>query len=310
MLRADELDPSAHFVAAHSQAVLAVTGAGDLRVAVLSSPAVSQRVAYTVWNGDKTDLSPVAVTSGVLPGSSEPEPFVLSCDADHSHCEALRGHAGETQLQSFSANPFPEGFIAQGLIVDGSASPVTLCAYGNGIVCFDESWKTTLALDAGLTLRSVAIGAVWSLAVGDDGRWYKRERQDSGDLGAWEAQSALGQAKLSQASVAGLGGIILGEGRVQAALGSAQSSFACQPPVSLFGVILHEGIPGSADVVTSDGKILQHTAAGSANGPYCTRQDSGADMLLGVASAPCGASMNPRLLTSAALLGQYDCPIL
>ncbi len=307
LLRARDLEATARFIAIDKGAVLALAGNGDAHVALLESPAISESVTYATWTATKGALTPVAITSGTLEGSVVPEPFVLYCNEGHSQCEILHGQRGQNQLRSFSASPLPAGFVAQGLVVDAAASPVTLCAYGNGIVCLDQTWEARLPISAGLVIRHVSVGPGWSLAVGDDGRWYKRERLDSGELGAWTSQSVIDNAKLSYAVVSFAGGLILGEGRIQAALGSEEARFRCRGPENLSGIVLYQAAPGVADVVTESGTILQRGASSDA---YCATQQIDEGGVIGVTSDPCGASANPRLLTSSTIVGQHLCVFL
>lgn len=307
LLRAQALDPTAHFVAADMYAILALTATGDVRVAITKDPGDSEDVDYAVWSAPKGPLTPVAATSGRLAGAPAQEPFVLSCNDARTQCEILRGRSGQSELESFAASALPAGFAARGLVVDTAATPTKLCVYGSGIYCFDQGWQPSLPLADGLKLNHVAIGYPWSLAVGDDGRWFKREQGASGS--AWQAQSTLGKVNLTQAGVTANGGFVLGDGQVRATLGALRPAFRCQASAALRGLVLNEGVEGLADAITLDGKIFQYQLV-DLKSTYCTTQELDQSDLLSVTSAPCGGSQNPRVVTPSVLVGMHLCVVL
>jgi hypothetical protein len=147
-----------------------------------------------------------------------------------------------------------------------------------------------------------------SVAVGDEGRWFKREPEGEA-LGAWVEQPAIGSAALTQASVAGAGAVIVGEGRIQAALGNQRAYFSCEAPKELIALMLGGG-GGFGDALTSTGEVLRHLVPGRGQQQsYCAHDMfPGADVL-DVATAPCGISLNPRVLTANELFGVNACAI-
>jgi hypothetical protein len=138
---------------------------------------------------------------------------------------------------------------------------------------------------------------------------FKSERDDSGNLGPWQEQPALADVALTQVSVAGAGGVIVGEGKLVAAVGTQADDFRdCDPfGGDLKGLMLDPGIPGLAYAVTGSGEVVQHAAV-SPQRPesYCSYQRL-PQSVVGVSDAPCGGSQNARAWTDQALFGTNTC---
>jgi hypothetical protein len=123
----------------------------------------------------------------------------------------------------------------------------------------------------------------------------------------------LADIRLTQASVADAGGVIVGEGAIQAALGVQKALLECAPVKGFVSLMLNPIAPGSAYGVMDGGEILYRasTPPVSETSPYCTLQQLVLPgPVLATDIAPCGASMNPELLTDQALIGMKNCVVL
>jgi hypothetical protein len=196
----------------------------------------------------------------------------------------------------------PPDFSAAGVAYD----PVlrAMCVYGNGLLCVDASddWQAAIPMASDLQINTVALGGAWSLTAAAQGRWFARE---SG--GAWQEQPRIGTASLTHASVSVTGGVISGEGRIQAVIGDdLVEMYRCSPAEDLLALVLPPTLPEYAFVVRSSGDIVQHVP-GQAE-PYCAVQHIDLpSAVISVTNAPCEDAPNPRILTTEALIGFDIC---
>ena len=184
----------------------------------------------TVWTVP-SGATPVAVAQGLLPdseGLSSPTVVALTCSEAGGGCSLLRGDAQADALSPWPASELPDDFVVSGMVIDTASTEPRVCVYGNGLLCLGDGWQPEIPTTADLRLNHVSIGWFWSLAVGEQGRWYKRQVDDTSALSSWEEQPPLGSVSLTYASAADLGGVILGEGKIQAALGT-QARRAAHP---------------------------------------------------------------------------------
>jgi hypothetical protein len=305
LLTAQDVGPDAQFVAVGRQAVLVMRGAGVFQAVRLNDPdthdAADPSAKFAAWSFPQGAPTARAITEGTLMngGRITPSVFVLACAEGDRVCSVLRGERGQPQLSSWQT--VPADFDARGIILD----PVTvqqrqLCVYGAGMLCFDGSaWQPAIDVASELELNAAAIGSTWSIAVGEHGRWWKRTVA----AGTWQEQAALNDVSLTQCSVSGEGGVIVGEGRLQLALGTQQGHFACTGDQPLAALLLTDSIDNAAYAVTSDAAIL----TGVAPNPFCQATVAKDERVLAVTSVPCGASDNLRILTSQTLLGSNVC---
>ncbi|MFC1642468.1 hypothetical protein ACFL5O_07250 [Myxococcota bacterium] len=319
LLDAKDFGDSARFVALGGRAVIVDTGVlGFQVVSVLhqddqNDPASSQ--SYTAWKVPSGARHPVAVVEGVLEDDDvgRPSIIVLVCSEARTECSLLRGDLRQDQLSPWSGTELPPGLVPRGLVFDSSSPGPAVCVYGNGLSCFRSEWQTGIPVVADLQLNHVAISSFWSLAVGEEGRWYKRERNvrrtgDDDRPGGWKEQPPLGAVSLTYASTADLGGVIIGDGRILAALGVQSEFYSCALPRELAALMLFEqGGGGLAYAVTRSGEVI-HRAPVTFQGPYCTLQQLPNGEITAIGTAPCMDAMNPRLLLDGALLlGQNVC---
>jgi len=310
LLNASEFGAGAHFVSMGGLGLLVAIADGSFRVVRLRQPTwgSASGAAYASWDFPSQAMEPIAITEANQSGLGSGPPgslFVLTCDAARAQCSVWRSDVDTAQPPSWQQMTLPEGLEPQGLVLDRAQAPGQVCAYGRGLACWSDSWQQAIAATNDLRIRAVAFGAFWSLAVGDHGRWFKRERDDADHLGAWEEQAPLGDAALSSVSLDGRGGVIVGEGRLQAAVGMQSPFFDCSIANDLAALILDRGTNGLAYAVTDAGQTLQHAPP---TGPYCAYQTlplTGA--VIATEIVPCSAALNPRVLTAAAVFGQSEC---
>jgi hypothetical protein len=315
LLKAADFGANARLVATGGLGVLVALGDGNFRVARLSDPAeAASGPAYSAWDfpNASAQAKPVAITEGRLSDIVPVPPntlIVLTCAAARAHCSIWRSDENAGQLSSWQETPLPADFVASGVALDGGVEPQQICVYGSGMYCWTDHWQEAIPAVQALRVNDVAFGPLWSLAVGDHGRWFKREHDAAGTLSAWLEQPPLNDVALSQVSVAADGGAIVGAGKLQAALGTQAATYDCSVSDDLAAFLVDPGVRGLAYVVTNAGKVLQHALTGAqGSGAYCAYQQltlTGA--VLDTGAAPCSASNNPRLLTESGLFGQSQC---
>jgi hypothetical protein len=310
LLDATEFGPDAHFIAMGDQALVVAVGDGTFRIALLLPPVHAKQPvpAYAAWAFPTDDLQPIDATAIPQPVPSDAgKVFVLACDVGRTHCAVLAGDSGQNELQPWQNADLPSGFMPRRMVFDTAADPQALCVYGNGLLCFESGWQQAIPPSADLRLNDVAIGSGWSLAVGDHGRWFKREASDAS--GAWLEQTSLDDVALTGVSVFGAGGVITGEGRIQAALGEEQALFGCPAPKELVSLMLFSNSPGWAYALSSSGEVFLQSPMEQQDEPYCAFQQLMLGAVLETGIAPCYDDSNPRVLTDRLLLGQNLCII-
>lgn len=314
LLDAADFGPEARLIAMGHQTVLVAVGDGSFRVVRLRDPSdeASSSPPYVASEFASGDMRPLAVADGKLSVRAPAPPdtlAVLACDDARTHCSLFRSEVGPSELTAWQEIELPAEFVASGVVIDPAVEPRILCVYGNGMVCLQEGWQAPIAPGSDLQLHDVTVGAEWSLAIGDQGRWFARVRDGSGALGTWQEQAPLGEGVLTMASVEGSGAVITGEARIVAAVGAQAEQFACGPPGELVAFMLWPGQRGLAYALTRTGQVLQHALlTAQRTEPYCAYQQLSLEgMLLGADTAPCGSSMNPRVLTDRALFGTNLC---
>jgi hypothetical protein len=302
LLDAKSFGDSARFVALGGHAVIVDTGSSGFQVVwVLDAIQATSTRSYTAWKVPNGATQPVAVAEGELQGTGggQSTVIVLVCNEARMECSLWRGDASQDELSPWSGTALPGDFVARDMVFDSASSPPAACVYGNGLICFRDVWHAEIPASADLRLNHVAISSAWSIAAGEQGRWFRRERD-----AAWIEQPPLGAVSLSWASTADLGGVIIGEGRIQAAFGTQSEFYGCAVPRDLAALILVEGSRGVAFAVTQSGEILQH-APWQTIPPtphYCSKQQLPEGGILGIDTAPCRDSTNPRLLLNGSLL--------
>jgi hypothetical protein len=315
LLKATDLGANARLVATGGLGVLGALGDGSFRVARLNDPAeAASGPAYTAWDfpNASAQAKPVAIMEGRLSDITPVPPnelIVLTCADTRAHCSIWRSAVNAGQLSSWEETPLPAEFSAGGVALDGGVEPRQICVYGGGMYCWTDHWQEAIPSAQALRVNDVAFGPLWSLAVGDHGRWFKRAHDAGGTLSAWLEQPPLNDIALSQVSVAADGGVIVGAGKLQAALGTQAPLYDCSVSDDLAGFLVDPGVRGLAYAVTNTGKILQHALTSAQRSEaYCAYQQltlSGA--VLDSGAVPCSASNNPRLLTDSGLFGQSQC---
>lgn len=310
LIDAQDFGSSARLVALGGRAVLVDVGDGTFLVASVldQDQAEASGKTYTTRSVPSGNLVPVAIAEAPVSLGSSPSPTVVAlvCDASHESCSLVRGGGNEPALAPWQGTELPSGFVARGLVFD-VVTPTTVCVYGNGLLCFDQAWKPAIAVQSSLRINDVSMGPLWSLAVGDDGRWYKRERRDDDSLSAWIEQPSIGTTSLSHASSANLGGFIVGAGRLQAALGGQRELYGCTLDGEIEALLPNTSGHGLSTVVTSSGQIVEHAIVPNRVAPYCVKDQLPDGAILEASSAPCGGALNPRVLTEKALYGQNLC---
>lgn len=309
LLDAAEFGSGARFVALGGQAVLIAGGSAAFRVARVhdADEVQSSGRPYSVWTFPEADLSGVDVAENMLSAPGARQVFALACSQDDQQCTLLKGDPGGDVLVVLPEASLPSGFEPRGLFFDWAADPAVVCAYGNGVLCFDSEWRQAIAPAQDLQLNDVAVGELWSLAVGNHGRHFKRERNGSGDLGPWIEQPMLADVDLTAASVAGAGAVAIGDGRVQAALGELRATFGCGSPSELRALLAHPFVARYAYAVTSTGAVMQHLP-NAGPGEFCMHEQLPAGVVLEANVAPCQDGINPRALMEQAVIGMNICP--
>ncbi|MFI5307551.1 MAG: hypothetical protein ACHQ53_09375 [Polyangiales bacterium] len=308
LLNAADFGAGARLVAMGGQAVVVALGDGTFRVARLHTPSASSSAPpYDSWQLPANDLQPIAVAEGpsILPGALT----VLSCNESHSRCSVSSSSVNQGALAPWQETDVPSELVARGVVLDTAPASEAFCVYGNGMQCLRNAWLPAIASSSNLQLNDVAMGPLWSIAVGEHGRWFKRERADSGTLGAWQEQAPLGGTALTQASVDGASGVIVGEGWIRAAFGREAEFFGCTPSDALQALMLDPSGYGSGWALMQSGDVLQHWVVTPQRAePYCAYQHLAlASTVLATGAAPCGAGLNPRVLTAQVLIGTNVC---
>jgi hypothetical protein len=310
LVDASELAAHARLIATGGESVLAEIGDGSFRAVHVPLDGEQSRVPrLTAWDVPAGDQRPTAITDAS--DTSGKRLFVLACSEERTSCNLLHATIGADLVANWETNELPAGFLARGLVIDDAHldEPGTVCVYGSGLLCFEGGWREAIAPSAGLRINDVAIGWNWSVAVGDEGRWFKRDYAADA-LGTWKEQASLGPVALTQASVAGAGGVIVGDGRIQAPLGEQRALFGCEAPRELIALMLQNGAPGLGYAVTSSGEVLRHMTPGLfQKEPYCAHDALPGGAVLDVATLPCGVSLNPRVLTANVLFGVNACAV-
>lgn len=314
LLDASEFGGSARFLATGGQAVLVAQGDTTYSVARIRGPSAREDEApYSSRIFEAAGLEPIAVAEARFESPVETT-LVLAC-RQGAECALWRAAENDAAFMPWTQSELPAGFVPRGLVIDDAEfpAPPIACVFGNGLLCFKDGWVEAIAVSGDVELNDVAIGTNWSLAVGNGGRWFRRERHASGALGAWHEQPLLGTGDLAQASVRGsAGGTIIGEGKLVAALGDHRETFACGPRNDLVAFLLDPGLPTLAYAVAATGEIFQHQEPGpNLIEPYCAYQQlPPLGPVLDTSIAPCQDAMNPRVLTETALYGINVCLLL
>jgi len=195
-------------------------------------------------------------------------------------------------------------------VLDVTSAEPAVCAYGNGLFCFRDGWQAEIPVAEGLRLNHVSISRYWALAVGEDGRWFQRAVDDAYVLSPWEEQPPLGTASLTWASTAELyaGGVVVGEGRIQAALGDQRELYGCEVPRELVALALDALAFGGATGITRTGEVLRHNNLMTGEPRYCSHDQMPAGEITAIDTVRCDDSTNLRvLLGDTQLVGTNHC---
>jgi len=296
------------------QAVLVAIGDGTYRIVCLTDPTgVDAPVPpYSSWEFPATGDQPIAVTEGRVSNLAQPSPktlLVVTCGPDHTRCSIWRTELSEEGISAWQEIELPSDFSPQDVALDSGNEPQKICVFGNGLYCLDDTWQAEIAPSPDLQINAIVFGTQWSIAVGEHGRWFKRERDNPVDLKTWQEQPPIGDASLTHVSVAGAGGVITGDGRLQAAVGPQADLFNCSPSNDLVAFILDQAASGSAYSVTSSGEIWYHASVTPQRPePYCVFQQlTLPSAILEATIVPCQDATNPRILTDKLLIGVNVC---
>jgi hypothetical protein len=306
LLDASEFGPTARFIASDGFSVLIDLGDAGFSIAMVNK-----------W--DRDDAGVPTHGEREFP-SSDKQPIdlhgdqVVTCDDARTRCSVW--HREIAAESSWREVELPEGFSARGIAYD-SPGPLPTCVYGSGMVCrYDErdEWHEVISGADGLQLNAVQFQYGLSVAVGDHGRWFKRESaRNSHITRPWQEQPPFGDAELTQVNVAGPTGVIVGDHRVQTLFGNPAGSFECAAPDGdLLAMLLIYGSGGYASgdgyVIASDGRIFRHSAGTPVKAEaYCLTQSIVLPgQVLDVLSFGCEFGFNPRVLTAQQLIGPEE----
>lgn len=320
LLEARSFGSAARLVAAGRRAVIVGSDVEAYRIAYLRSAGGSETdEPYMTWELPVPDNQlPIAVTDGQKSVRDGSPIYVLTCDGNRVNCRVWQANDVERNgLAILREIPLPADFVASGIDLDRYPESDSVrdlpCVFGSGMLCLEgDGWVERIASQSDLRLNHVAFDFSWSVAVGDDGRWFLRDRDENLKLNPWQEQPTIGKAKLTHVSTAMAEAVLSGQGRIQALAGLQADRFACFPATNLVAFLLNPEIGGFAFAVTERGQILVHPGeyAPSEQG-FCIHRDFMLqDEVIQVGAAPCGGSSNPRLLTSRALYGTNDCLII
>lgn len=290
LLKASDFGANARLVATGGAGVLLALDEQHFRVLRLADPSgVSMQKDW-----DFPHAGPLGIFVPSPPNSMS----VLTCGDGGSHCSVWQTDLQADEPSTWREAALPASFIARGITQDLTVDGRPICVYGDGMYCQWQAWQSVIPESGELRLNASAFGSQWSLAVGDHGRWWKRERGAD-----WQEQPALNDAALDQVVVSDDGGgVIVGAGKLQAALGSQAALYDCVEGGDVAAFILDSAAPGLAYAVTPDGLIVQHSST------YCAYQQLAlSGPVLQSTSFHCGGSNNPRLLTASVLFGPNNC---
>jgi hypothetical protein len=307
LLKASYFGDDARLVAMGNQAVLVALGDDTFRIVRLDDPFNEDYSAppYSSWEFPIPGVQPIAVTEGRVSNISPMMLLVVTCDDAGESCSLWRSDLNQDELTPWQETGLPSGFVPRGVAFDSAVAPRKVCVYGNGMFCLDDTWQEEIALSSDLQINAAVFGALWSLAVGEQGRWFKRERGDTGEINAWQEQGRLGVVSLTQASVFDEGAVIIGEGKLQVAIGNRADLFDCSPADDLVSFIF-ETNGNVAYAVTGTGKVLQYALVN--DDLYCDNQQLDlTGTVLDTTITPCEDSMNQRLLTDQEIVGMNVC---
>lgn len=313
LLDAADFGVSARLVALGGPTVLVEVGDSSFQVVRVLDADEQETTGATraVWSVPSGAGTPRAVTEAMLFDDDRlglRTVVALACDEPGESCRLLRGDERSEELSPWAGSELPSELEAHRLVVDAATDPPVVCAYGNGLFCLRDGWQPEIPVTEGLRLNHVTVSSYWSLAVGEEGRWFKRAFDDDFVLSAWTEQPPLGTASLTHASTAGRGGVILGEGRIQAALGEQAAMYGCEVPRELAALLLNEAVAGVATAMTASGELLLHTDLQTGQPRYCSHAQLPAGSLTAFDAAPCRDSLNPRVVVDATqLLGNNLC---
>jgi hypothetical protein len=314
LLDAKDFGAGARLLAMGGQAVLVALGNGTFKIARLRDPSAdpASTPPYSSWEFPSAGVEPIAIIEGRLSDIAPVPPkalMVVTCDPARTQCSLWRRELTQDNPGAWQETALPSGLVPRGVALDAGIEPRKVCVYGNGIYCLDGTWQEAIALSADLRINAVAFGAQWSLAVGEHGRWFKRERTDAGELKTWLEQAPLGDVALTQVSVAGGGGVIIGQAGFQTAVGEQAALYDCAASSELVALLLDRNLRGLAYAVTSTGNVIQHALVTPSRAQaYCAFQQLQLPgPVLDSGSVPCQQAMNPRVLTDQALFGTSLC---
>jgi len=305
LLDAADFGPTARFVALGGRAVVVDRGDASYEVVSLLNGLEQEVTGQTqaVWTVPSGVGTPVAVA---LDGEAVDRwtVVVLVCDDAGAGCSLLRGDEQTTELSPWPGSELPGELDARALVLDVSSAETAVCAYGNGLFCFRDGWQAEIPVAEGLRLNHVSISPGWALAVGEEGQWFQRALDDAYVLLPWEAQPPLGTASLTWASTTQLytGGVIVGEGRIQAALGEQREMYACEVPRELEALVLDDVLFGGATGITQTGEVLRHSDLRTGEPRYCSHDQMPAGEITAIDTVRCDDSTNLRVLLGDTLL--------
>lgn len=303
LLDAAAFGPSARFVALGGRAVVVDRGDASYEVVALLNELEQEVTGQTqaVWTVPSGVGTPVAVALD-SDGVSRWTVSVLVCDDAGASCSLLRGDEQATELTAWPGSELPDELDARALVLDVTSAETAVCAYGSGLFCFRDGWQAEIPVAEGLRLNHVSISSGWALAVGEDGQWFQRTVDDAYVLLPWEAQPPLGTDPLTWASTADLGGVIVGEGRIQAALGVQGDLYGCEVPRELVALALDSVLFGGATAITKTGEVLRHNNLMTGEPRYCSLDQMPAGEIAAIDTVQCDDSTNLRVLLGDTLL--------
>jgi hypothetical protein len=307
LLSATSFGAGAQFSAIGGEAVLVAGGDAPWRVVRIynEDEAATAGKAYSVWAFPSGNWRGIDVTEGLLGDETFRRVFALACDDLDSRCALLRSDEGDTaSLSEWPGTELPAGFEPKGLVFDSVTQPSSVCAFGNGLLCFQTTWQEAIAPAKELQIDDVSMGDSLSVAVGNHGRYWKRERDASDQLGSWVEQRPVGEYELTSASVGATSAVIISQGGLWLSLGTQTPLSGCRLTANLVGAVLRGDDYQS--IVTESGSVLEHLPRTKPE-DICESQRLNVGSILGTATVPCRLGDNLRVLTISSVAGLNLC---
>ncbi len=270
------------------------TDAGAKPVVIMVTDLMKHYAVARVDSEAAQPLTPVSIALSLTP----PQSFVMLCDGEQ--CALSSASPSDPVLRSIEGAEVPSSVKATGIVaarvwMDESYPTDRICAYGDGMSCWNGAgWTTRIEPGSGPVLRAAAVQEDTIIAVGDQGRIVRVNTDNAQDIAAVGVNLRSVIFSLQGYVAGGERGTIV---TPQMLMGICEWSTGEDAIIAL-GLNRDNSVTAfSRDQIT--------WVSGDAT-RWCVQQGSIQGVIAG-GMFQCGNALNTLVLTPDALFGEFDC---